>query len=182
MKTLWMVAALAAMAPTIALAQQPGGVYITAAVGRAELDIDAVSENLHDLGWSLGAGWQFLPYLGVELSYFNPRTMTIKEGALRYDMSYEDLTASLLGVLPLGRYFSLFARAGAARWETEEEISLAGAPLVKGKLRDTDLLLGAGVGVMWEGARVRLEYSRVDLGDTERSFASLGVQWFIWKP
>ncbi len=177
---LWTVATLAVLAPACVLAQQPHGVYVAADVGRTEVELDGTTSP-DELGWSVGAGWQLLPYVGIEASYINSRTMTLATGALRYDIEAKAVAGSVVGVLPFAERWSVFARAGAMRWEYQESLTLAAAPLGKARTRDTDLVLGAGVGLMVEGAKLRLEYQRADTGDYEFSFISLGVQWFVWK-
>lgn len=113
-------------------------------------------------------GYQFCRYFALEGAYLHggsfsktatdastspPQSVTISTDPQIY-------AASALGVLPLDQYFSLFVRAGVARWHSTLSVSdAAGRVDLSGS--NTNFLWGAGGSLWVEGAQVRIEYEQI---------------------
>ncbi len=63
----------------------------------------------------------------------------------KFETTGVDVTA--VGILPLGRYFALFGKAGFIRWTTDFEIRSPGVLIAKDSSDGIDPVIGAGINV-----------------------------------
>lgn len=178
-KSTWITGVLVTLISTYAMAQQPTGPYLGLYGGRAEVEFDDYPISMRSAGFGVFVGWQILEPLGIELGYFDANTMKTTLGEFRGELDAKALTASVIGTLPLGDHWSLFGRVGAIRWQSDQSITESGLLIYSERFKDTDAWLGIGIGGMFEGARIRLEYSRADAADSDQSLLSLGIVWFL---
>jgi hypothetical protein len=169
-----------------ASAAQPVGPYIGALVGETKLyDRETVDDtelvlDEKQFTWGAFAGYQFTQYLGAEVGYNKPRRLNLirSDDGDRVSFSTSAWTASVVGTIPLGNVWSLHARAGAARLKATVGVRWDGA---SDSFSDstTEAVYGGGVGAIFEGARVRLDYQRVNADGSRLSLLSLGIVWFL---
>ncbi len=92
-------------------------------------------------------GYQFNPYVGAEVGYTSFGSLYDTNNS-QIDASQDAgaFTASVVGTLPLGDKFGLFARAGAARYDLDNSGSVQGIPVEDGD-GDIKPYYGAGARV-----------------------------------
>lgn len=131
-----------------------------------------------DTGWKAYAGYRFIPWLSVEAAYADLGKATFNTTIVDAPPPFEDLTPfdivgtatvdgpqlSALVHLPLPGPFSVFARAGAFRWEAEftEFIPETGTTRVARTEARTDPMYGVGTQVQFASLGVRLEWERLE--------------------
>jgi hypothetical protein len=179
-KTLTVSAAILALAAATSVqAAQPTGPYFGALIGETKIKEAEIDLSEKEITWGAFVGYQFLPYLGAELAYYKPQKMVFRDEGSDDGiwLGTNAWAASIIGTLPLGETFSFHARVGAARAKASATVRFNG---VEGSdsVSSTDLIYGGGVGLMLEGARVRLEYQRLDAGGTKLGLLNLGIVWF----
>jgi OOP family OmpA-OmpF porin len=169
-----------------------GTLYVHAGVGAAIHDIDgggidrqlgdlgfagaSTSVNDDETGWRVGAGWQALPWLALELSYFDLGNPGFSSTALRPG-TFEargEVTGWSLDLVPQYQIgttgFGVFGRLGYARTETKARFTGSGAfTLREESVTARNDSWDAGLGVSYAFNRnfsVRGEWTRyMDLGD-----------------
>ena len=130
-----LIGALAALAVVPAHAQ----FYVGASAGRSDVSIDTkkradefldlgfdsakTSSDDNDIAYRAFVGYQFMPYLGVEAAYvdlgsFSFRTDVQPTGSFTGKPKINGAELSLVGRLPIGDRFAVYARAGAFRART----------------------------------------------------------------
>jgi opacity protein-like surface antigen len=151
------LALLAALAATPAFAQMqtPSSTmppaapsfYIVGSLGYAQHDIDEdafgrrvsgianVSSSVDDgdFAWKVAGGWQALPWLGVEVSYFDLGRSTVSLSAPVFSAGADakvDVTGWAVDLVPMvhfqGTPWSVFGRVGYVRSETKSRLSTNG--------------------------------------------------------
>lgn len=174
------IAAVSALILTgAAYAAQPAGPYIGALAGQTDFDVDSLDYSTDSFTWGAFAGWQFGQNIGVEAGYYRPKTVSEPLGGGTLEVSTEMLAASLIGTLPLGDTWSLFGRAGMARAKLTARGVVSGSPVASASDSSTDPIFGGGIGAMFDGALLRLEYSYLSADDVDASIISLGIVWFL---
>jgi len=153
------------------------GFYVGGGIGVASFDVADFYEDYQPLlfeegnpGFKFFGGYRILRYLGVELGYTDYGTV-IKHEELRpvgnqsLSVGINQWDASVLGMLPLGKKISLYAKVGAASWDTDviaengpdtEDLSSSG----------TDLTYGLGLDLLFKKVGMRVETGWVDIPDT----------------
>lgn len=213
----WIWGALASVVTSAAMAVQPVGPYFGVLAGTTEFSIDVPADDSEDAGrlgwngdrltWGGFAGWQFIPYLGVEVGIQGTRKFAesfTDEDGIKYSTSYKlsNVNASAIGTLPLGDTWSLYGRIGVARTQLRYR-DVESVPAMGGELtyietekgHETNLVYGVGIAAAFENARLRLEYTRfkydrVDLAEEleldapfdvklKAKVLSLGVAWYL---
>lgn len=186
----WVLGAFAAIATSVAAAEQPVGPYFGFLAGTTEVSVGARVEDPESGGtalvgwsgdrltWGAFAGWQVTPHIGAELGFLGMRKFgdrwTDEEDGIDYSETIKltNLNASAIGTLPIGKTWSIYGRVGAARTQARyryrESTEAFGGDVSyteseKGK--ETNLFYGVGVGAVFENARVRLEYTKFKYDD-----------------
>lgn len=127
--------------PQTDVAKDASGIYINANAGYGWVsDLPNVAGVLDDEGfaWSANVGYQFNPYVAVELGYRNlPNIKFLGETVVK---NIYGLDAAVKGIYPASERFDVFAKAGVA-WMSGKAVGASKA--------DTQFtpLLGAGFDV-----------------------------------
>lgn len=146
---------------------------LRAGVGLAE---PAGGDFEDDVGFSVGAGWNFLPWLSAEVGYNDFGTFRSKEefdgGTVR--VSGDSLEFGLVAQGEFGGS-GVFGqvRLGGHKWDMQ-------ASDADFEVEDdgTDLYYGAGVGYRFDsGLGLVLGYDRYEVGDGDIDRVSLGVEY-----
>lgn len=168
MKCHVIAAALIALATMPALADDnPGGLYLGAGVGQFNLEIDDVNDataaiehfDSDDTTFKVFAGWRFMPFLAVELTYMDLGNPEDTIGGTRVETQISGVAPYMVGTLPLGP-IELFARVGYYFYDIEiNEQSVRSLDE-----SDEDLAYGAGIGItLFDHLHARLEYEIIDV-------------------
>lgn len=199
---------------TVALVASAGAhaqAYVGASIGRSSIDIDrtARSDAFLDLGFDgasttaddadtayrVYGGYFFLPYVGVELAYvdlgrFSFRSDVQPTGSLSGRTRIRGGEASIVGRLPIGDAFAVYARAGAHASRVRTRYSGSGSVTVidgaeRQSKRSTEAAYAIGATYAFNPHWIaRVEWARYDgLGDeltggkTDADIASVGVAY-----
>ena len=156
------------------------GFYAGAGVGSFNLDIDDpddVEETIDryssdDTAWKAFGGWRMNPYLGFELAYVNlgsPDDEILPGVSLTTET--DGFAPYVVGTLPLGDWFELFAKAGYYWYDTEARFSTPVGDTSDSQSGDT-FTWSAGAGVnIFERFNVRLEYEQFDFDEADDASA-----------
>jgi len=190
----WIVAAgLAAFAASGVQAAEPASGanwYLGAGVGQSRAKIDdstistalvgtgarfsAVTRDETEVSYKLYVGYQYNRYLGFEGGVFNLGSYTFNattvpagtlNGALKNTVGSN---LDVVGTLPLGDRFSLFARAGIQSSKTRDLFSASGLALRQVAPGKNEVGYKAGVGAGFDFTRnvgMRAEWERYRVGD-----------------
>jgi OmpA-OmpF porin, OOP family len=186
-RTLGLVA-LALIASSLAMAQESGW-YVGGSIGRSKATIDnkrivdsltygglattSIHDDDHDTGYKVFGGYQFNRNFALEGGYFNLGKMdftayTLPGGTLNGSLKTQGLNLDLVGLLPITRKFSAFARAGVTRAKTSDAFSASGAAGVVNPAPGDKRAWNAkaGVGLQYQinetfGLRAELERYRI---------------------
>jgi Outer membrane protein beta-barrel domain len=201
-----LIASIGLLASGIAAADDPFGLYIGGAVGRAtlrtgDLNLDSVLRTApaaiseHDTGWKASIGVRPISFVGAELEYidFGHGRGSIP-GSYFVSDAHGDLHAhaeALFGVVylpqPIPR-LDFYTKAGVARYTTKENFSsevycadpldCAPGELTYGIERnETRFAYGVGAQVKLAAFAVRAEYERIAANGADPDILSLGLTW-----
>jgi OOP family OmpA-OmpF porin len=156
------------------------GFYAGAGVGKFDVkinDVDDVTTTIDrydsdDTAWKAFAGWRMNPYLGFELAYVNLGSPDDEIAPdTRLTTETDGFAPYVVGTLPIGDWFEVFAKAGYYWYDTDARIN---SPLgnVSDSQSDEAFTWTAGLGVnIFEHVNVRLEYEQFDIENTDTSNA-----------
>nr|WP_298375993.1 porin family protein [uncultured Halomonas sp.] len=164
-------------APSVMAAPNADGLYVGIGTGFGSLknsggDVgDFISDGIDDFDlhddddnvFKGFVGFEFNPYFATELFYTDLGRTRIK--SIEGDSTSLDSYAygvSALGKLPITSWFTLFAKAGIAKWETDAKGSLRGVNADLDDQDGTDPVYGAGAQFDFDPLLVRAEYERYD--------------------
>ena len=175
-------ALLLAGASAPALAQNDGGFYLGAGVGRFNVEIDNPGDvtdtvgsfDADDTTFKAFAGWRFNPYLAVELDYIDLGNPEDVIDGRRVNADVNGFAPYLVGTVPLGPV-ELFAKAGYLFYDVKIDVD----ELDVTDDSNEDFVYGGGVGVtLFEHLHARLEYEIIDIGEVDDANALwLSAAW-----
>ena len=169
------VAAIAAA--TSAQAQDnESGFYAGAGVGTFDVEIDDFDDvddtidryDSDDTAWKVFGGWRMKPYLGFELAYVNlgsPDDEILPDTDLTIET--DGFAPYVVGTLPIGDWFEVFAKAGYYWYDIEAQISTPIGSLSEDD-SDSTFTWSAGAGLnIFERVNIRLEYEQFDFDTSD---------------
>lgn len=155
------------------------GLFFGASVGDASLSQSdsGFSFDASDTGSKIYGGFTFIKFFGLEASYLDLGSAE-DEAAPGIDVTIDTTAWDVyaVGILPIGKHFEIFAKAGIVVWDAEASFSGA----ISDETDDgNDPAYGAGVAfVFGEHFAVRAEYQRFELEDIdELELASVGAEF-----
>lgn len=183
-----------------ALAQDRGHPYVGLSVGqaRAHLDEEAIASGLvgsgfavtsitsdrRDTAYRLFGGYQFNPWLAMELGYFDLgkfgfNALTSPAGSLADELRVRGIGLDLVGTLPLTERLSALARVGSQFSRTTSTMAGSGGVLIgeqSTKQRGTNVKLGAGLQYAFDPSFVvRAEGERYRVNDPSGGHGNVNV-------
>ena len=163
-------------AAAAAQADEESGFYAGAGVGVFDVriddfdDIDATIDDYDsdDTAWKAFAGWRMLKYFAAEVAYINLGSPDdeILPG-LNLTTETDGFAPYLVGTLPIGDWFEVFAKAGYYWYETEIRVD---TPIgsASDSASDSTFTWTAGMGInFFEHINVRLEYEQFDIDEVD---------------
>jgi OOP family OmpA-OmpF porin len=169
---------LAALTLLAASSKARADIYVGASVGQSQINDDESSFDFDgsDTATKLFGGFSFFKFLGLEASHMdlgNPDDSVGGGGEAEIKMSGWD--AFVLGNLPLGKHFEIFAKAGLVYWDRDVDFggTLSGSDHDTG----TDGAYGAGAAFKFgDHFAVRVEYEKFKVSDLDDvNLTSAGV-------
>jgi OOP family OmpA-OmpF porin len=179
------IVALAFVAPAAAQ-QQDRGFYAGASLGQSKaksscdgLAGTGISCEDTDTAWKVFGGYQFMRHFAVELGYSDLGEVTATAGANRLSVESSAFELVGVGILPVADRFSVFAKVGLYRADTEATSNIAA---LNGKENNTDLTYALGARYDFTGkVGAFLQWQRYqdvgggDIGEDDVDVISLGV-------
>jgi OOP family OmpA-OmpF porin len=162
------LAMLGLLAGATAYAEQAPGFYAGVGIGEATIEVDDVDFDASDTAFKVFGGYSFNENFAVELTYFDggsPNENFEFAGiGGSVDAEVDGLNASVVGRIPVGDTFSLFAKLGFASYDVKVTARAAGfSESADGS--DEDISYGLGAALGFGSFEVRAEYEAIDVSD-----------------
>jgi OOP family OmpA-OmpF porin len=168
------------VAASLLIAAPPAfaGAFVGASVLDTSVEVDDAdgsgnSFDGSDTGFKVYGGFDFAKFFRLEASYLDLGSPDEEVGGsdVQVDINAWDGFAVL--VIPIGKHFEVFGKAGLVLWDTEAEISGVGSEDDSG----TDAAYGIGAAFkLGKRLAVRAEYEQFDVEDIDTLDAlSLGL-------
>ena len=142
------------------------GLYLSAGVGQNWIQSGLPEENTTIL--KIAAGWQFNPYLALELGY-NDLGEYPAPGSLYSDFDVTGATASVIAQFPLSDRLAVYGKAGNFWWSADSSFfffsrSGGGNQLTMLEFNESDIVYGLGLSYeLSQSLEIDLEYNAFDL-------------------
>jgi hypothetical protein len=171
-------AVLAVLIPSTTFAES--GFVVGASVGSAELsdDFGGFDVDANSTAYRFTVSWKFNDYLAIQGGYHNfgrfDQSFDIEGETVDVSLKADGFTLGLVGILPLGDRWSLFARSGAFFWDGDADINNVSAATPE----DTNFYFGAGVQfAIGEKLSLTADGSRYDLDGSASNVFSIGLNY-----
>jgi OOP family OmpA-OmpF porin len=160
------LASLAALGATPALSQNAAHFYGGAGLGQSRSNIDnnristtligstaaSITSDKEDASYKVFGGYQFTPYFGMELGYFNLgefgfKSTTTGPGTLDGRIKLTGMNIDLVGSIPMNDQLSFIARAGVHNARAQDRFTSTGTVVVTNpspEIRETNYKAGFG--------------------------------------
>lgn len=151
-----------------------------------------------DLGYIVSAGYRFNPLLAAEIAYsdsgtleWNDSNVFIDDPGDIFDVDAEIDVTSIqltgLGILPFGRTWEFYLRAGVAIWDADSNKTLTpllGGQTIREQTEDdgVDFIIGIGAGRIFRDRWcLRLDYSTYGIDDDLMELQSADGNTDMWS-
>lgn len=153
------------------------GFYVGAGFGVSSFDIGDFYDDYQPLhfyetnpGFKFFGGYRILQYLAVEAGYSDFGDQTRHEGLRQVgnqeiEVGINQWDVSALGLLPVSKKVSLFAKIGAASWNTDVRV-VEGTETYDLSDSGTDITYGLGIDFLFKKVGMRVEGDWLDIPDT----------------
>lgn len=165
---------------SLAQAAEPG-FYIGAGLGQAGIEVDGndpdagdINFDGNDVGYKLFAGFRFVDWFAVEAAWNDFGKADDSEDVagvpIETEFETDGFDVNLVGMVPVGERFDLFAKAGYFMWDAEgRTTAFPGSVKTDGE----DLTYGVGVqGFLLPNLGLRAEYQVYDVDSVDDA-------WFL---
>ncbi|GAA5169164.1 MULTISPECIES: porin family protein [Halomonadaceae] len=184
--------ALVAAAPSVLAADAGEGLYLGIGTGFSSLkndndDVDNFIESGvedfdiddDDTVFKGFVGYEFNPYFATEVFYSDlGKTRLEGNDGANTDLESNAYGVSAVGQLPITSWFTAFAKAGIAKWETDVDGNLGGLSADLEDQDGTDPVYGVGAQLNFDPFLVRTEYERYDFdSDYKIDTLTASVGW-----
>ena len=161
--------------------------------GETETEVFSESETaLKDKGttsFGLRMGYQFNDYIAIELGHqqygeVQHKSLDEYEDTINSKAKSSSISAGIKAILPLSDDFSLFSRAGMAKWDVKMTVTDSSAPdeIFILKQDDNDIYYGIGAEYHFnDTVSVGLEYSVLDMSWSESTVASESNEYYSYS-
>jgi OOP family OmpA-OmpF porin len=181
---------IAAVLGALALPAMADGFYLAGDVGQGKIEADAgngFTVSKTDTSYSIGAGYDFNKFVGVEVAYRDLGTIrdrgtdSDEAGSFGWTdkVNATAFQASVIGKLPVSDIVNIYGRVGVAKLDVEETIRIDNNPSRSYDDSTTKGLVGVGVSfdVTPEFA-IRAEYNQYAKWDnTKLSALTVGATY-----
>jgi hypothetical protein len=167
------------------VAAQESGFYMGGGIGGYEIDdfeagidpdfgVDGFDPQISGTSFGIYGGWQFIPYVGAELSWTRLRkeddrnTVIVDDEPeeLRLELETDVLALTINPTLPLGENFALFGKIGWAWYQGDAKLS-SGPFSVTDDPDDDDATYGLGGEYRFDRYAVRAEANMLDMSEAD---------------
>lgn len=168
---------LCVSAPAVLAAPNAEGLYLGLGTGSSSLEndrddvddfIESGAEDFNvdddDNVFKGFVGYELNPYFATEVFYADlGRTRLEGNNVANTDLESNAYGVNVVGQLPITPWFTAFAKAGLAKWETDVDGNLGDSSLDLKDNDGTDPVYGVGAQFNFDPFLVRAEYERYDL-------------------
>ena len=163
-------------APGLAIADQrtDSGLYLSAGIGKTQVDSNLSLKDDNGIIPRIAAGWQLTPHFGVEAAYHNFSETEDPFGTLsKWDISGASVAGTLR--LPLTSKLAVFSKLGRMWWSTDLSDTNcsrgpAGCSTTKYDISEANYFLGVGLGYeLTDMLELELEYENIDFDFNDRN-------------
>ena len=134
-----------------------------------ETEVEKSSDDSTSFG--LRFGYQFNDYIAVEIAHhqygeWDDNSIDESGDSTNAKLDSSSISAGVKGILPLSDDFSLFARAGIAKWDFKATVTDSSMPDEVFRLKEDDNDIYYGIGAEYsvnESISLGLEYSVIDM-------------------
>lgn len=185
------------LAASPAFAAEDSGFYVGAGLGQASVEVDLGSGlpdfDGSDTAFKIFGGWKFMKYFAVELEYIDggeaDDTFRGSDGGLSVEekvtIGFTGFNGSVLGILPIGEQFNVFAKVGMLLWDADLTGRVSAcfegvceSDTERDSESDSDFSWGLGAGFDFtENLGVQVEYQVFELSDADADLISGSVVW-----
>lgn len=158
-------------------AQAEGAFRLGIGAGKATIEADDIDLEGKATAWEIFGGYELNPYVAFELGYIDGGSADDTIDALTVRADTTAIAGSVIGSMPVGETFSVYARAGYMHWKSEEALIDSGVTVATLDVDGNDPFFGAGLAAKVDDGLLRLEYRIADLDDTDLSLISLAIVW-----
>ncbi len=156
-----------------------GPIYFGISAGKSSVEEKNAGFKFSDddRGTKYYAGFGVLKFLRIEGTYDRLGSFSGESGGVKAESDIRSYGAAALGVLPLGKHFEIFARAGAHYWSVDT--TLSGAVSDTTSKTGTSMTYGAGASVLiFKNLALRAEYEQFKTGETDSlKLTSFGAEF-----
>jgi len=166
------VTACGLMLPAYAVDAYVGASYLST---NADFETAVDDFSTDDAGWKIFGGFNFVKFVGIELSYRDLGTFEDTSGSSTVNADLVSYDGALRGILPLGKWFEVFAKAGYSNVAVELEASDGLSSIVSDE-NNWELFYGAGFGINFgEHFGIRAEWEEYDVDASLNAFSVGGL-------
>lgn len=167
---------LALSVPALAMADQrtESGLYLSAGIGKSQVDTSLSLKDDNGIIPRVAAGWQLTPHFGIEAAYHNFSEAEDPFGTLaKWDISGASVAGTLR--LPLSSKLAVFSKLGRMWWSTDLSDTNcsrgpAGCSTINYDISEASYFLGVGIGFeLTDMLELELEYENFDFDFNDRN-------------
>ena len=156
-------------------ADEHDGFYVGIGIGEATDKVGEFEDS--DTSFKVMGGYAFNRYLAAELAWIDAGELQDRVDDLDLTVESEGAVAAVIGKLPLGDWFTAYAKLGYAFYDEKVTARLGSASETE-KHSEEDLLYGVGAEInLGTRFKLRAEYEVVDVADADFDIVSLGATW-----
>ena len=176
-KTLFRMLALAGVA-CLSFTGAFASAYVGAAAGQGTTEIDTGAGlpgfEASDLSFKILGGYRVMKFFAVEGDYRDMGTASDNIGGQDFDLATTAFDLFAVGVVPVGKAFEVFGKAGYSMWDAEISATGLGSASDDGN----DIAYGVGAAYTFGKFALRMEYEMFDIEDTDNvNMASIGADF-----
>jgi OOP family OmpA-OmpF porin len=158
------------------------GIFVGASAGQSGIaDQDSslsTDYSESDTSTKVFGGFRVMKFFAIEGSYVDLGSPSGDAGGgVDAKVSASGWDAMAVGLLPLGKHFEIFAKAGLIYWSTD--VKLSGAATGSDSNSGTDGMFGAGFAIVFgKHIAARLEYEKFNVSDIDTvDLTSAGIDF-----
>jgi OOP family OmpA-OmpF porin len=156
-----------------------GPFYVGASVGKTDLQVNDLGGSFSSSAttYKAFAGFRFMKFFGIEGGYVDFGSQEDSDAGTDLSVDATAWDAFAVGILPFGKHFEMFAKAGLFRWERSTDSS--GAVADSSSDTGTNPVYGVGAAFkIMKHLAVRLEYEKFKMNDIDSlTQSSAGVDF-----
>jgi opacity protein-like surface antigen len=161
-----------AMLGTAATAANAPGFYAGAGVGKTSVKLDGFDTS--DTAFKIFGGYSFNEYVSLEAAYFDSGNQQENFDDGSVELNLDGINFSVVGWLPVGDAFSLFAKVGRASYNADVT-ARSGGEVISADGTNEELTYGFGAAVNFAGPfEIRAEYEALDINGGDFDTWSVG--------